>query len=84
MKRNKVLIGTLLVGVWLVAGGFAAARAQTIGKYVPIPAGSDADKALTEVNAERCHHRTRNAYALGQLRHRLTGTLCHPAWLPRR
>jgi tetratricopeptide (TPR) repeat protein len=51
MKRNKVLIGTLLAGVWLVAGGFAATQAQTIGKYVPIPAGSDADKALTEVNA---------------------------------
>jgi len=51
MKRNKVLIGTLLLGVWLVAGGFAATQAQTIGKYVAIPAGSDADKALTEVNA---------------------------------
>jgi len=50
MKRNKVLIGTLLLGVWLV-GGFTATQAQTIGKYVPIPAGSDADKALTEVNA---------------------------------
>jgi tetratricopeptide (TPR) repeat protein len=52
MKRNKVLIGTLLLGVWVVvAGGFAATQAQTIGKYVAIPAGSDADKALTEVNA---------------------------------
>jgi len=51
MRRSKVLIGTLLMGVWLVAGGFAGGRAQTIGKYVPIPAGSDADKALTEVNA---------------------------------
>ena len=29
----------------------AAVHAQQIGKFVPIPAGSDADKALAEVNA---------------------------------
>jgi tetratricopeptide (TPR) repeat protein len=32
--------------------GVRAASAQTIGKYVPIPAGSDADHAMTEINAE--------------------------------
>jgi tetratricopeptide (TPR) repeat protein len=43
-----VLIGALLLFVWCAA---APASAQTIGKYVPIPAGSDADHALTEINA---------------------------------
>ncbi len=46
MKRIVRIIGvfTLLV--------FAArpTMGQTIGKYVPIPAGSDADHALTEIN----------------------------------
>jgi len=46
MKRIIGIIGvfTLLV--------FAArtARGQTIGKFVPIPAGSDTDHALTEIN----------------------------------
>jgi tetratricopeptide (TPR) repeat protein len=48
MWRDKVLIGALLLFVWCAA---APASAQTIGKYVPIPAGSDADHALTEINA---------------------------------
>src|SRR5271163_4744799 len=47
MKRTTWIIGvfTLLV--------FAArpVSGQTIGKYVPIPAGSDADHALTEIDA---------------------------------
>src|SRR5271155_5949710 len=50
MWRVKVLIGALLLFVWFVAGPAAPAYAQ-IGKYVPIPAGSDADHALTEINA---------------------------------
>ena len=51
MWRNKVLIGVLLVLVLFMAGLAVPAYAQTIGKYVPIPAGSDADHALTEINA---------------------------------
>jgi tetratricopeptide (TPR) repeat protein len=51
MWRDKVLIGVLLVLVLFVAGPAVPAYAQTIGKYVPIPAGSDADHALTEINA---------------------------------
>jgi len=50
MWRDKVLIGALLLFVWFVAGPAAPAYAQ-IGKYVPIPAGSDADHALVEINA---------------------------------
>jgi tetratricopeptide (TPR) repeat protein len=50
MRRDKVLIGALLLFVWFVAGPAAPAYAQ-IGKYVPIPAGSDADHALSEINA---------------------------------
>jgi tetratricopeptide (TPR) repeat protein len=49
MRRDKVLIGALLLFVWFVAGPAAPAYAQ-IGKYVPIPAGSDADHALAEIN----------------------------------
>jgi tetratricopeptide (TPR) repeat protein len=47
MKRIAQIIGTLTLLV------FAArpASSQTIGKFVPIPAGSDADHALTEINA---------------------------------
>jgi tetratricopeptide (TPR) repeat protein len=47
MKRITWIIGVLVLLI------FAArpARGQTIGKYVPIPAGSDADHALTEINA---------------------------------
>jgi tetratricopeptide (TPR) repeat protein len=51
MWRDKGLIGALLVLVLFVAGPAVPACAQTIGKYVPIPAGSDADHALTEINA---------------------------------
>ncbi len=50
MWRDKVLVGALLLFVWFVAGSAAPAYAQ-IGKYVPIPAGSDADHALNEINA---------------------------------
>jgi tetratricopeptide (TPR) repeat protein len=49
MRRQKVLVGALLFAV-----GIASARpscAQQIGKFVPIPANSDADHALTEINA---------------------------------
>jgi tetratricopeptide (TPR) repeat protein len=48
MKRMR----RLLVGLMLALCGVRAASAQTIGKYVPIPAGSDADHAMTEINAE--------------------------------
>jgi len=46
MKRITDIIGVFALLV------FAArpASGQTIGKYVPIPAGSDADHALTEIN----------------------------------
>jgi|SRR5579864_3504054 len=40
-----------IVGMVVVLCGAVQANAQQIGKYVPIPAGSDADKALTEINA---------------------------------
>ena len=50
MWRHKVLIGALLLSVWAIAGPTLPAYAQ-IGKYVPIPAGSDADHALAEINA---------------------------------
>lgn len=50
MRRDKVFIGLLLVSAWLVLGTTSPAYGQ-IGKYVPIPAGSDADHALTEINA---------------------------------
>ncbi len=47
MKRIAWIIGVLILLV------FAAqpVSGQTIGKYVPIAAGSDADHALTEINA---------------------------------
>jgi tetratricopeptide (TPR) repeat protein len=50
MRREKMLVGALL---FLVCIGCAAnpACAQQIGKFVPIPANSDADHALTEINA---------------------------------
>jgi tetratricopeptide (TPR) repeat protein len=50
MWRDKLLIGALLLWVWIVVGPADPAYAQ-IGKYVPIPAGSDADHALAEINA---------------------------------
>ena len=40
----------LMVAALLVPG--ASLRAQQIGKYVPINAGSEADRAMTEINAE--------------------------------
>jgi tetratricopeptide (TPR) repeat protein len=48
MRQNSVFLGLLLVSA-SVAVAAAPAHAQ-IGKYVPIPAGSDADHALTEIN----------------------------------
>ncbi len=49
MRRNRVSPGLLVALAWVA---FAAAPAYAqIGKYVPIPAGSDADHALTEINA---------------------------------
>lgn len=46
MKRIAQSIGILA----LLAFVSNSAHAQQIGKYVPIPAGSDADHALTEIN----------------------------------
>lgn len=46
MKRIVQLIGVM--GLLVFAAG--PANGQQIGKYVPIPAGSDADHALTEIN----------------------------------
>jgi len=48
MKRMTQLI----VLVTLAFFGTRPASGQQIGKYVPIPAGSDADHAITEINAE--------------------------------
>jgi tetratricopeptide (TPR) repeat protein len=48
MWRGKILGVALLLVVFAVA---RSTGAQTIGKYVPIPAGSDADHALSEINA---------------------------------
>ena len=48
MKRMTQLI----VLVTLAFFGTRPASGQQIGKYVPIPAGSDADHAMTEINAE--------------------------------
>jgi tetratricopeptide (TPR) repeat protein len=50
MRRNRVFLGPLSVLAWVALGAIAPACAQ-IGKYVPIPAGSDADHALTEIDA---------------------------------
>lgn len=47
MKRTANVIGLLVLAIFATRG----ARAQQIGKYVPIPAGSDADHAMTEINA---------------------------------
>jgi tetratricopeptide (TPR) repeat protein len=46
MKRITWIIGVLV----LLVLATRTASGQTIGKYVPIPAGSDADHALTEIN----------------------------------
>src|SRR5580693_8810386 len=48
MKRMAQFFGLLA----LVVFGACPASGQQIGKYVPIPAGSDADHAMTEINAE--------------------------------
>jgi tetratricopeptide (TPR) repeat protein len=50
MRRNRVFLGPLFVLAWVALGAVSPAYAQ-IGKYVPIPAGSDADHALTEIDA---------------------------------
>ena len=50
MRREKVLVGTLLFAVG-IACTVNPVCAQQIGKFVPIPANSDADHALTEINA---------------------------------
>jgi tetratricopeptide (TPR) repeat protein len=49
MRRENVLVALL----FLVGTACAAfpCSAQQIGKFVPIPANSDADRALTEINA---------------------------------
>jgi tetratricopeptide (TPR) repeat protein len=51
MWRDKVHFRVALLCAFVAMGLQATTRAQTIGKYVPIPAGSDADRALTEINA---------------------------------
>jgi len=48
MKRIAQLFGVLM----LIAFGASPTSGQQIGKYVPIPAGSDADHAMTEINGE--------------------------------
>jgi tetratricopeptide (TPR) repeat protein len=50
MRREKVLVGALLFLVSTTCTAFPSC-AQQIGKFVPIPAGSDADHLLTEINA---------------------------------
>jgi tetratricopeptide (TPR) repeat protein len=50
MGREKVLVGALLLAVGIACTANPAC-AQQIGKFVPIPANSDADHALTEINA---------------------------------
>ena len=47
MKRIAWIIGILILLVFVTQ----PVSSQTIGKYVPIAAGSDADHALTEINA---------------------------------
>jgi tetratricopeptide (TPR) repeat protein len=41
----------ILVAAWLMSAVGASIPAQQIGKYVPIPAGSDADHAMADVAA---------------------------------
>src|SRR6266700_309001 len=47
MRRTRWLSGAL----FLLACSACPTSGQQIGKFVPIPAGSDADHALTEINA---------------------------------
>lgn len=48
MRGNNLLVGAFLFVAILWGGAPAGAQ---IGKFVPIPANSDADHALTEINA---------------------------------
>jgi tetratricopeptide (TPR) repeat protein len=50
MRREKVLVGALLFLVYTTCGTYPTC-AQQIGKFVPIAANSDADRALNEINA---------------------------------
>ncbi len=50
MRREKVLVGALLFLMCIACAAYPVC-AQQIGKFVPIPANSDADHALTEINA---------------------------------
>jgi len=50
MRREKVFVGAFLFAVGLACGAYPTC-AQQIGKFVPIAANSDADHALTEINA---------------------------------
>jgi len=50
MRKNRRFLGLLLAGLCELLLVVAPTRAQ-IGKYVPIPAGSDADRALAEINS---------------------------------
>ena len=50
MRREKMLIGAFLFLMCLACAAYPCC-AQQIGKFVPIPANSDADHALTEINA---------------------------------
>jgi tetratricopeptide (TPR) repeat protein len=50
MRIHRRLFGLVLVAVCTLLSAAVPATAQ-IGKSVPVPAGSDADHALTEINA---------------------------------
>jgi tetratricopeptide (TPR) repeat protein len=50
MRRERVLVGAFLIVAGIAFTAFPVC-AQQIGKFVPIPANSDADHALTEINA---------------------------------
>ena len=50
MRREKMLVGALLFVAGIACVAYPTC-AQQIGKFVPIPANSDADHALTEINA---------------------------------
>ena len=50
MRRENVLVGALLFVTGIGCAGYPVC-AQEIGKFVPIPTNSDADHALTEINA---------------------------------
>jgi len=50
MRREKMLVGALLFAMGIACAAYPTC-AQQIGKFVPIPANSDADHALTEISA---------------------------------